>query len=94
MKVRVLQCRVCWPSFASTWPFSNPSVPQEADQRFGCGYRNVQVAASYLLAQGSAYRSALFAGQGVPSVPSLQQWLEAAWRDNFDPEGAAQLVWA
>ena len=47
---------------------------------------------SYLLAQGPVYRASLFAGQGVPSVPSLQQWLEQAWHDGFDEEGANQLV--
>lgn len=65
---------------------------QKPDARWGCGYRNIQVMASGLMARAPELRRLLFVGQGVPTVPSLQQWLEVAWGDGFDVEGAAQLV--
>lgn len=65
---------------------------QKPDARWGCGYRNIQVQISGLLARAPELRNLLFVGRGVPTVPSLQQWLEAAWRDGFDVDGAEQLV--
>jgi hypothetical protein len=48
--------------------------------------------ASFLLRRSPAFRQALFGGCGfVPDVPSLQAWLESAWRAGFDPQGAEQL---
>ena len=66
------------------------------DGGFGCGWRNLQMLCGHLLGApgdtGAAARAALFAGAGfVPDVPSLQAWLETAWGQGFDPEGAAQL---
>ena len=38
------------------------------------------------------YRDALFNGTGeIPSVHGLQSWIEKAWGDGFDPDGADQL---
>ncbi|KAJ2083738.1 hypothetical protein H4R24_000601 [Coemansia sp. RSA 988] len=66
-----------------------------ADRRWACGYRNCQMLISALMAQqmrttdfGSASR---FPRGHVPGVDELQQMLELAWRDGYDPEGAAQL---
>jgi len=38
------------------------------------------------------YQPGLFDGSGlIPTVPSLQFWLEKAWNDGFDVEGALSL---
>ncbi len=38
------------------------------------------------------YAGKLFGGVDfVPDIPSLQAWLECAWRQGFDPDGASQL---
>lgn len=38
------------------------------------------------------YKDTVFGGLGfVPDVPSLQAWLECAWQQGFDPDGAKQL---
>ena len=59
--------------------------------RWSCGYRNLQMLLSSLM-HISCYRGVLFNGTGeIPSVHGLQSWIEKAWRDGFDPDGAAQL---
>ncbi|KAJ2800849.1 hypothetical protein H4R20_003908 [Coemansia guatemalensis] len=66
-----------------------------ADRRWACGYRNCQMLISALMVHqtrttdvGSASR---FPRGNVPGVDELQQMLELAWRDGYDPEGAVQL---
>jgi zinc finger-containing ubiquitin peptidase 1 len=66
------------------------------DSGWGCGYRNIQMQAAYLLNCGGAtqerYRSTIFDKNGsLPTVPKVQEWLEAAWRAGFDRDGASQL---
>ncbi|CAK8567738.1 unnamed protein product [Lathyrus sativus] len=62
------------------------------DAGWGCGWRNIQMLSSHLLAQRPEAREFLFGGSGfVPDIPSLQRWLEVAWEKGFDAPGAAQL---
>ncbi|KAI8467703.1 MAG: peptidase family C78-domain-containing protein [Monoraphidium minutum] len=62
------------------------------DSGWGCGYRNLQMLSSFLLARRPDVAAVLFGGCGwLPDIPSLQAWLEAAWADGFDPPGRAQL---
>eukprot|EP00048_Salpingoeca_helianthica_P001420 m.49097 g.49097 ORF g.49097 m.49097 type:complete len:353 (-) comp11447_c0_seq1:25-1083(-) len=68
---------------------------QRSDQRWGCGYRNIQMLCSYLMTSSHvtpALRASLFDGTGfVPSVAAIQDAIEYAWAMGFDREGAAQL---
>jgi hypothetical protein len=68
------------------------------DKKWGCGYRNVQMLLSALLHAEPAL--VLFGGAArvddggtvcVPSIKTLQQWLEFAWGGGFDVAGAAQV---
>lgn len=55
------------------------------DRGWGCGYRNIQMLASSLL-EIPHFKSLLFGGIGhIPTIPVLQQCLEAAWSIGFDP---------
>lgn len=57
--------------------------------QWSCGWRNVQVLSSSLL-QRPEFKQLLFGGCGyVPKTLYLQHWLERAWADGFDEEGAA-----
>ncbi|KAI9342490.1 peptidase family C78-domain-containing protein [Zopfochytrium polystomum] len=70
------------------------------DWRWGCGYRNIQMLLSGLLAMDEfadevrncvrPYGDANNSRQPL-SVPVLQETIERAWRQGFDPAGAAQL---
>jgi len=63
-----------------------------SDFGWGCGWRNIQMLVSHLIQSRAEFRGALFGGCGfVPDIPTLQDWLEHAWRSGFDPEGCAQL---
>ena len=57
-----------------------------------CGYRNLQMLGSALMSAWDApriTRSAVFFGaKAVPSIEALQQQLEWAWENGFDPVGA------
>lgn len=54
------------------------------DRGWGCGYRNIQMMASSLL-EIPHFNSLLFGGIGhIPTIPVLQQCLEAAWAEGFD----------
>jgi hypothetical protein len=58
---------------------------------WSCGYRNIQMLASSLMTDPT-YKAVLFGGCGfIPDIPSIQMWIERAWRLGFDPEGAATL---
>eukprot|EP00743_Colponemidia_sp_Colp-15_P012676 GILK01014501.1.p1 GENE.GILK01014501.1~~GILK01014501.1.p1 ORF type:complete len:463 (+),score=43.06 GILK01014501.1:24-1391(+) len=62
------------------------------DLGWACGYRNIQMIASHLLLTSSEASSRLFGGAGfVPSIYSIQEWLEAAWAEGFDPQGCREL---
>jgi len=65
---------------------------QRIDSGWGCGYRNIQMIAAYLLATDELSAGNLFSGSHfVPDIPSLQAWIEVAWRAGFDSVGAEQL---
>ncbi len=64
------------------------------DLGWGCGWRNIQMMSSYLLAEDDEVREALFGGVGfVPDIFALQQWLEIAWAKGFDTQGAEHFSW-
>jgi len=65
---------------------------QTFDSGWGCGYRNIQMQLCHALMHWPQAHAALFGGAGyVPDIPSLQAWIECAWRAGFDPAGAEQL---
>lgn len=38
------------------------------------------------------FRNCIFKGSGImPNIPSLQEWLQNAWQEGFDADGASQL---
>ncbi|KAG0607497.1 hypothetical protein M758_8G033200 [Ceratodon purpureus] len=66
----------------------------EEDLGWGCGWRNIQMLSSYMLAQNPEVRDVLFGGAGfVPDIPAMQQWLEIAWLKGFDVLGADYFDW-
>jgi hypothetical protein len=55
-------------------------------KRWSCGYRNIQMLCSSLM-QRPDFRNVLFSRDGkIPGIRSIQEWIERAWRDGFDPE--------
>lgn len=62
------------------------------DVGWGCGWRNIQMLSSHLLAQKPEAKEVLFGCSGfVPDIPSLQRWLEIAWERGFDEPGSHQF---
>ncbi|KAF7338646.1 hypothetical protein MVEN_02091000 [Mycena venus] len=62
------------------------------DAGWGCGYRNFLMACTALMDQQSEpMYFPLLDHPSPPSVRNLQHWIEDAWNDGFDPEGARQL---
>ncbi|CAN6912235.1 unnamed protein product [Brassica oleracea] len=59
------------------------------DKGWGCGWRNIQMQCSHLLSRrDQEVKRVLFGGsEFVPDIPSLQRWLEIAWRSGFDVSG-------
>ncbi|KFM75962.1 Zinc finger with UFM1-specific peptidase domain protein, partial [Stegodyphus mimosarum] len=61
------------------------------DKGWGCGYRNIQMLLSSLV-HNTKYSNRLFNGRfAIPSVSKLQELIETAWRQGFDPAGCEQL---
>ncbi|KAJ1889175.1 hypothetical protein LPJ66_008175 [Kickxella alabastrina] len=60
------------------------------DRGWACGYRNCQMLLSSLLDDTRYHMHERFPCS-VPSVRALQECLELAWRDGFDPDGAEQM---
>lgn len=61
------------------------------DAGWGCGYRNLQMLISALLKMDT-YRPVMYSvGEKVPSIPRIQQFIEAAWTSGFDRQGSEQL---
>ncbi|KAJ2822370.1 hypothetical protein FBU31_004615 [Coemansia sp. 'formosensis'] len=60
-----------------------------SDRGWGCGYRNCQMLISSLMPQAPA--ASRMPTEAVPQVRQLQEILELAWRDGYDPLGAEQL---
>jgi hypothetical protein len=68
----------------------------KSDSGWGCGWRNIQMMCSYLLAQQdhADMREIMFGGAGfVPNISALQRWLEVAWAKGFDVSGAEYFDW-
>lgn len=67
-------------------------VSRTLDVKWGCGYRNFIMACSVLMEQTlqPGYAS-LLVDPISPGVHNLQVWIEAAWKDGFDEEGASDL---
>ncbi|KAJ7871475.1 peptidase family C78-domain-containing protein [Mycena olivaceomarginata] len=62
------------------------------DASWGCGYRNFLMACTSLMDQQfQPMYFPLLDDPIAPSVRNLQLWLESAWKEGFDPEGARQL---
>ena len=68
---------------------------QQPDRNWSCGYRNTQMILSAILPllhpQHSYYKTQsppLQSSLELPSLLQLQQALEGAWKDGFDPDGA------
>ncbi|KAF7359376.1 hypothetical protein MSAN_01280200 [Mycena sanguinolenta] len=68
-------------------------VTREAwDASWGCGYRNFMMACTALMDQQSQPMYFPLLDHPIPpGVRNLQQWLENAWSEGFDPEGAKEL---
>ncbi|KAI8577809.1 hypothetical protein K450DRAFT_250105 [Umbelopsis ramanniana AG] len=58
------------------------------DLGWGCGYRNCQMLMTFLSKQRDQNVPIL---DGVVNIKGLQLLLENAWKEGFDPAGAAQL---
>ncbi|PRD29576.1 UNVERIFIED_CONTAM: zinc finger with UFM1-specific peptidase domain protein [Trichonephila clavipes] len=58
------------------------------DKGWGCGYRNIQMMLSSLV-HNTKYSSRLFNGRFA--ISKLQELIESAWRQGFDPAGCEQL---
>ncbi|KIJ29290.1 hypothetical protein M422DRAFT_235323 [Sphaerobolus stellatus SS14] len=63
------------------------------DIGWGCGYRNFLMACTALMNQQfqPMYFPLLDDSKKPPGVRNLQYWIEDAWADGFDREGASQL---
>ncbi|KAG1749073.1 peptidase family C78-domain-containing protein [Suillus paluster] len=62
------------------------------DRRWGCGYRNFLMACAALMNQQiQNIYYALLDDPFPPGVRNLQRWIEAAWKEGYDPEGARDL---
>ncbi|CAL1544796.1 unnamed protein product [Lymnaea stagnalis] len=62
------------------------------DKGWGCGYRNFQMILS-CLAKLNNYAERIFPDEQrlIPSIPKIQQMIESAWQQGFDPQGCIQL---
>ncbi|GFT01299.1 zinc finger-containing ubiquitin peptidase 1 [Nephila pilipes] len=58
------------------------------DKGWGCGYRNIQMMLSSLV-HNTKYSSRLYNGRFA--ISKLQELIESAWRQGFDPAGCEQL---
>ncbi|CAM6045109.1 unnamed protein product [Sphagnum compactum] len=62
---------------------------EEDDLGWDCGWCNLQMLSSNLLAEDKEARDVLFGGVGfVPDIQSIQKWLEIAWAKGFNIAGA------
>lgn len=62
------------------------------DRGWGCGYRNFLMACAALMDQQiQSIYFALLDDPFPPSVRNLQRWIEAAWKEGYDLEGAKDL---
>lgn len=84
---------------------ADPSVVlcrgDQTDRGWGCGYRNIQMMLSYVI-RGSGTQQDGLKNAGsqadmepkpslIPTIRELQEQIEFAWSNGFDPAGASQL---
>ncbi|KAJ9539565.1 hypothetical protein OSB04_026071 [Centaurea solstitialis] len=83
-----LECDAATTSLLSSY-VDHFQTQEFEDVGWGCGWRNIQMLTSHLLAKTQGAREVLFGGSGcVPDIPSLQTWLETAWDKGFDVAGS------
>ncbi|KAF9099774.1 hypothetical protein BGX27_000532 [Mortierella sp. AM989] len=84
---------------------ADPSVVfiqgDKSDRGWGCGYRNLQMMLSYVVNHTSTHEDkeyrknrtaeARSLSNPIPTIAELQQQLDFAWKNGFDPQGAKQL---
>ncbi|KAF9567624.1 DUF1671-domain-containing protein [Agrocybe pediades] len=62
------------------------------DANWGCGYRNFLMACAGLMSQTKQpLYFPLLDSPLPPSIRNLQQWIESAWKEGYDPEGQQEL---
>ncbi|XP_018419146.1 PREDICTED: zinc finger with UFM1-specific peptidase domain protein [Nanorana parkeri] len=66
--------------------FSNAA----GDNGWGCGFRNLQMLLSSVLASDS-YRNCAQGCRYIPCIPKIQALIENAWKEGFDPQGASHF---
>ena len=88
LEVRLHQTNSLWKLCS---PFTHFTQLNAVGAEWACGFRNIQMLCSSLI-QVPRYRSLLFNGDGdIPDVHGIQSWIERAWADGFDVEGAADF---
>jgi hypothetical protein len=85
-------------STSNSGPQSSIQHVQQTD-RWSCGFRNMQMMLSAVIPHLPSSH-ALFQkiprripNHSIPSLLQLQQFMEGAWRDGFDPTGARHYGW-
>jgi hypothetical protein len=94
---------LCDPKVLHIGTSSEKSKLGAGDWAWGCGYRNMQMLFSTIIAR-QAYRQTLLSHPlliassittpqttGIPSITLWQQIIEDAWKAGFDPDGAAHF---
>ncbi|KAA1105896.1 hypothetical protein PGT21_023509 [Puccinia graminis f. sp. tritici] len=93
---------LCDPKVLHIGTSSEKSKLGAGDWAWGCGYRNLQMLFSTIIAR-QAYRQTLLSHPllasctttsqttGIPSITRWQQIIEDAWKAGFDPDGAAHF---
>lgn len=100
-------CRSSFKTSTSTAFLCHPATfhigGDVGDHGYGCGYRNFQMLITSLLNYANVaeiFRSTMGGSGGdnnsndninIPSIPTLQKAIEAAWKQGFDVEGGRQL---
>ncbi|KAG9493393.1 hypothetical protein GDO78_001352 [Eleutherodactylus coqui] len=60
------------------------------DTGWGCGFRNFQMLFSSILLS-DAYKDFLQDYRYIPCIPKIQELIEDAWKEGFDPHGASHF---
>lgn len=104
---QVVHCRAksLWSSSGDNHdgPKAFGKVALGSDISWGCGYRNAQMLLSSIR-HSSAYRDLLLSRSGaapsqsddrtmagLPGIKEMQEVIEKAWKEGFDPDGAAHF---
>ncbi|KAM3930169.1 zinc finger-containing ubiquitin peptidase 1 isoform 2-T2 [Leptodactylus fuscus] len=60
------------------------------DKGWGCGFRNLQMLLSSVFFN-DAYKDFLRDYRHIPCIPKIQEMIEDAWKEGFDPQGASHF---